>query len=361
MKRLESLLKDQQSDEFKGLATALREQIALIPIDSYSVKSIYRLPEVQEAWTDHFWRYITQDKIILLRHKVAPLLRYVAGVDIAATTFTHKVERLKQQIAETKDSDTLVSDIAEDVSRLPDFVFEDPQCKPSIDLALSGKLDEATPEQLNRMIEALANKMKHKRKTINRILELDLEDYIASGGYVVISRTGEQVYVDEYRKRVENHITQMVMAHPVVVAALNGDSVSDDQLIALERTLRGQLADAPLELTDTNIRRVYGRQVTSLLTLLRQVLDLDPALMPDYEDIVERQFDLFIREHEGAYNADQLRFLRAMKAVLARQRKIELADLYEDPFTAFGQDAVERWFTQEEIDEILIFVSTLVA
>lgn len=361
LKRLESLLKDQQSDEFKGLVTSLREQIAMIPIDSYSVKSVYKLQEVQEAWTDYFWRYITQDKIILLRQKVAPLLRYVAGVDIAATTFTHKVERLKQQIAETRDSDTLVRDIAEDVSRLPDFVFKDPQCKPSIDLALSGNLDEATPEQLNRMIEVLAEKMKHKRKTVNRILELDLEDYIASGGYVVISRTGEQVYVDEYRKRVENHITQMVMAHPVVVAALNGDSVSDDQLIALERTLRQRLAGDPLELNDTNIRRAYGKQVVSLLTLLRQVLDLDPSLIPDYQDVVERQFDLFIREHEGTYNADQLRFLRAMKAVLARQRKIELADLYEDPFTAFGQDAVERWFTDNEIDEIMKFAKKLTA
>jgi type I restriction enzyme R subunit len=361
LKRLETLLKEQQSDEFVKLVAVLREQIALIPIDSYSVKSVYRLPEVQEAWSDHFWRYITNDKIILLRNKVGPLLRYVSGVDIAGTTFTHKVERLKHQIVENRDASTLVNDIAEDVSRLPDFVFEDAQCKSSIDLALSGKLDEATPEQLNLMIDVLAGKMKHKRKTKNRILELDLEDYIASGGYVVISRTGEQVYVDEYRKRVENHITQMVMSNPVVVAALNGDDVSDNQLIELERSLRRQLAGDPLELTDINIRRAYGRQVASLLTLLRQVLDLDPAVMPDYQDIVERQFDAFIREHDGAYNADQLRFLRAMKAVLARQRKIELTDLYEAPFTAFGQDAVERWFTDDEIDEIMDFASTLAA
>ena len=99
----------------------------------------------------------------------------------------------------------------------------------------------------------------------------------------------------------------------------------------------------------------------SLLTLLRQVLDLDPAVMPDCQDIGERQFDAFIRAHDGTYTADQLRFLRAMKAVLARQRKIELADLYEDPFTAFGQDAVERWFTDDEIKEIMAFTAKLAA
>lgn len=361
LKRLESLLKDQKTDEFQQLVRTLRGQIELIPVDSYSVQLIYRLPDVQEAWNDSFWRYITSDKIVLLKNNVGPLLRYVAGVDVAATTFTHKVERLKQQIAEDKRTETLVSDIADDVSRLPDFVFDDPKCKPAIDLVLSGKLDEASTEQLNTIIAVLADKMRHKRTTMNRVLELDLKDYIASGGYVLISRTGEQVYVDEYRKRVENHITQMVVAHPVVIAALNGEAVTDEQLIELERALRQQLAGEPLELTDVNIRRAYGKQVVSLLALLRQVFDLDPALMPDYQDIVERQFDVFIREHENGYNADQLRFLRAMKAVLARQRKIELSDLYEDPFTAFGQDAVERWFTDDEIEEIMNFATSLAA
>jgi len=361
LKRLEALLQHQQSDEFKALIETLREQIALIPVASYSVQTVYRLPDVQEAWQDHFWRYITKDKITLLKNNVGPLLRYVAGVDVAGTTFTHKIERLKQQIGEGKKIETLVTEIAEDVSRLPNFVFDDPQCIPSIDLALSGKLDEASPQQLDEMIAALANKMKHKRKTTNRILELDLKDYIASGGYVLISQTGEQVYVDEYRKRVENHIMQLVTTHPVILAALNGKAVGDDQLIELERTLRQQLTGDPLELTDTNIRRAYGKQVMSLLTLLREVLDLDPALMPDYQDIVERQFDAFMQAHESVYNADQLRFLRAMKAVLARQRKIEVADLYEEPFTAFGQDAVERWFTDEEINEIMAFAATLAA
>lgn len=361
LKRLESLLKDQQSDEFKTLVQALRAQIAMIPLDSYSVQTVYRLPEVAEAWTDRFWRLITKEKITLLRNNVAPLLRYVAGVDVAATTFTHKIERLKGQIADKKNTDTLVTGIAEDISMLPDFVFDDPQCKPAIDLALSGKLDEATPEQLDEMIEVLASKMRHKRKTKNPILELDLQDYIASGGYVVISKTGEQIYVDEYRDRVENRITGMVSNHPAIVSALNGEAVDDSQLIELERILRQELVDDPLELTETNIRRAYGKQVVSLLTLLRQVLDLDPAFMPDYQTIVERQFEAYIKEHEAHYNADQIRFLRAMKAVLARQRKIELADLYEDPFTAFGQDAVERWFTEDEINQILRFTDQLIA
>ena len=361
LKRIEKLLNDQRAKEFEELVQTLRQQIALIPLESYSVQLVFRMPHVREAWEDSFWRYLTKDKITLLKNTVGPLLRYVAGVDVAATTFTHKVERLKQQIAEKKNTHSLVADIAEDLSLLPDFVFEDPRCQSSIDLAFSGKLDEASVEQLNEMINVLADKMKHKRKTTNRILELDLQDYIASGGYVVISQTGEQVYVEEYRKRVENHITQMVTSHPVVISALNGEEVSDDQLIKLERMLRQELVGEPLELTDTNVRRAYGRQVVSFLTLLRQVLDLDPTVMPDYQDIVARQFDAFIEEHETKYNADQLRFLRAIKAVLAQQRKIELTDLYEEPFTAFGQDAVERWFTESEIEEILNFARILAA
>ena len=41
---------------------------------------------------------LTPDRLQFLRLKVAPLLRYVADVDVSAETFTNKIERLKLQI-----------------------------------------------------------------------------------------------------------------------------------------------------------------------------------------------------------------------------------------------------------------------
>jgi type I restriction enzyme R subunit len=45
--------------------------------------------------------------------------------------------------------------------------------------------------------------------------------------------------------------------------------------------------------------------------------------------------------------------------VFLQKRRLELADLYDPPLSSFGEDAVERWFSQEEVDEMLAFVRSL--
>ena len=70
-----------------------------IPRDSFPVKKVWL--QVAPAWEDDFWTLITPAKLDFLRLQVAPLLRFAADVDVAAETFTHKVERLKLQILQS--------------------------------------------------------------------------------------------------------------------------------------------------------------------------------------------------------------------------------------------------------------------
>jgi type I restriction enzyme R subunit len=81
--------------------------------------------------------------------------------------------------------------------------------------------------------------------------------------------------------------------------------------------------------------------------------------LPDYETVVERNFDQHIARH--AYDADQIRFLRAVMTVFLQRRRIEVADLYDEPLDRFGEDAVERLFTEREIQELLTMAGRLVA
>jgi type I restriction enzyme, R subunit len=91
----------------------------------------------------------------------------------------------------------------------------------------------------------------------------------------------------------------------IAIAALhNGEPVIDLQLVALERTLRRQL--------------------------------LEFEALPDYKNIVERNFEIFIAQHH--YNANLMLFLRAMQNVFLQKRRTETADLYEEPFDRFGED-----------------------
>ena len=43
-----------------------------------------------------------------------------------------------------------------------------------------------------------------------------------------------------------------------------------------------------------------------------------------------------------------------------QKRHLEIADLYEPPLDMFGADAVERWFTVKEVEEVVEFVNKLV-
>ncbi len=92
---------------------------------------------------------------------------------------------------------------------------------------------------------------------------------------------------------------------------------------------------------------------------------MDMAYLPDYKDLVARQFESYVTQHSPAYNADQIRFLRAVQSVFLQKRHLETADtstgsaqrLYEPPLDMFGADAVDRWFTEKEVEEVVEFAN----
>jgi type I restriction enzyme R subunit len=71
---------------------------------------------------------------------------------------------------------------------------------------------------------------------------------------------------------------------------------------------------------------------------------------------------------EHRYHTDQIRFLRAVQSVFLQKRHLEPADtstvlsasLYDAPaLVGFGQGAVERWFLQDEVQEVVEFVNRM--
>jgi type I restriction enzyme, R subunit len=164
------------------------------------------------------------------------------------------------------------------------------------------------------------------------------------------------MYVAEYRRLVEQRILQLVANHPTIQAIQNGEKIDDWQLLALERTLTKELGEGDLEVTPENLKKVFAHTADSFLGLVRRVLDMQS--LPDYKDLVARQFEAYVTQHH--YNADQIRFLRAVQSVFLQKRHLETADLYDAPsLVGFGQDAVERWFTEQEVKEIVTFANRL--
>jgi type I restriction enzyme R subunit len=275
---------------------------------------------------------------------------------VRAATFTSKVERLKLHILSGKDAAATAHSIAQDVSRLPDFVFQDPQHRDSARLCLSPRLKTASAGELNQVIAALAGQMKNRKKTATQPLELDLLDWVDSQGYIILTQRGQPVYVEEYRRQVDQRVLDLVAGSPVIAAIERGQPVSDGQLLELERALRHTLGGEDLHLNEANIRKAYALKVDSLLAFLRHLFGLEG--LPDYGDIVRRQFGEYIARQP--FNADQARFLRAVENVFLQRHRLKAADLYDPPFTSFGRDAVERLFSEQQISEMLSFTESLV-
>ncbi len=350
---LETFLDDPKSDEYQQLIADLRGMTQRIPKESLLVRK--DLPSIEDVWEDGFWSYLLPSSLEKLRTRVAPHLRYAPDVDIAAETFISKMERLKLMKRKGQDVADLAVSIAEDAHKLKENLLGSRQ----IELrrqCTAHELETADFARLDEFRDAFAKEMKNKEKGLEPIALDYLRDFIAVRGYILLTKSGEKMYVAEYRRLVEQRILELVANHPTIKAIQNGEKIDDFQLLELERTLTKELGEGDLEVTPENLKKVFAHSADSFLGLVRQVLDMQ--YLPDYKDVVARQFENFIIENK--YNADQIRFLRAVQSVFLQKRHLETADLYDAPaLVGFGQDAVERWFTEQEVEDVVEFANKM--
>ena len=350
---LETYLDDQQNPECRNVIKDLRGMLARIPTGSLLVRRA--MPEIEDAWQDGFWNYLFPGSIKKLRERVGPHLRYAADVDVSAETFINKMERLKLARRSGQEAHEIAQSIAEEVMRLSENILDKRQ------VALRSKsippsLETVSFDELDEIRDGLAREMKNKSSREDPLVIDYLRDFIAVRGYILLTKRGEQMYVEEYRRLVEQRILDLVANHPTVQAIQRGEPVTDDQLLELERSLHRELGEGDLEVTPENIRKAFGGlKVDSFLAFARQVLELEA--LSDYQEVVQRQFEGYITQHQ--FNADQIRFLRAVQSVFLEKRKLVTADLYEPPLTNFGADAVEKWFTEKEVKEVVEFANRL--
>ncbi len=351
-----SKAKGQKYSDLERTIAELRNDISRIPLDSFTVKK--QLKDVREAWNDDFWNYMDSKKIEFLRMKVAPLMRFVPNVNMAEAFFTSKMERCSLAILQKKDATAMINSIREDVDLLPSSITQVQEKITYKEAVLSSKFwEHPTLEKIDEARTALAPLMKYKRDRPSLIIELGLDDVIDSRKWVVVKKEQQKIMVEEYRKKVEEKIEELASKHPTIQRLKKGETVDTSDLINLEQTLETELSSDELNLNEDNMLKAFGVRVGSLTDFLKHVLKLEA--LPSYDQIVRKAFDAFILEHN--YNADQTRFLRTVQTVFMQKRKLEEADLYDAPFTNFGANAVEKYFTQDEIEELMELTKKLAA
>ncbi len=348
---LSATLNSRDNPAYAQAIVDCRAMLARVPIDSFLVRKVW--PEVESAWTDDFWMMPSALTIDFLRLKVAPLLRFAPDVDVAAETFANKVERLALAMLKGQPSPEQLASIADDVVRLPEATRNRSSKKAPSQLVLSTALAQATRMQLTEIIRELAPEMKNKRRTDNPFLAIDLPDFIAAGSHIIITSSGTPIHVEEYRKRIEARILKIVESHPALKAVQEGRQPSQEELIDLERVLHNELKSPDIGFDDKTARAVYGLKWDNrvgFLGLIRHVLELD--VVPDYGTVVSKAFEEYIASQP--YNADQIRFLRAVHDVFLTKGRLSEDDLRGAPqLQAFGRNAVDRLLSPVQVDSLV--------
>ena len=359
LSKLELLL-SQPGDDLHNCLTEIRQMIRLIPTHSFTVKR--EMKNIREVWEDDFWNYMNKEKIEILRMRVAPLLRFAADISLTEIFFLIKMERLALLILnkETKSKafENLKESIKEELSLLPTNISQVAENKELITDILGGNwFDKVTVSAIDAGKKKLSPLMKYKRDKPSLIFELGLDDIIESRKWVILRKQGQKLMVEEYRKKIEEKIIELANGHPAIQKLKTGKVLTASDLADLEITLETELGSRGLNLDEDNMLKTFGVRAPSLMDFLKHILKLEN--LPTYEQVVRKAFDAFILEHR--YNADQTRFLRTVQSVFLQKRKLDTADLYEAPFSNFGTNAVEKLFSDKDIEELVELTKRLVA
>lgn len=206
-------------------------------------------------------------------------------------------------------------------------------------------------DRLGKLQAVFAPLMRYRTRTTEHTVEVNLPDSITQRSWIIYGPTGEGAFAESYREQVEALVRRLAEQLPELAKLKNGEDLNNDELERISATLN----QADLFVTEDTLRKAFEAPAASLADLLRHML-CDGAHLPNREDRINGAFDAFIAAH-GYLRANQLNFLRAVKAAVLRHGRITLAALNEPPLSRVGR--VETLFPPQEINELIALTNQL--
>lgn len=148
-----------------------------------------------------------------------------------------------------------------------------------------------------------------------------------------------------YQKQVEEALTALFASDPTLRKIRRGEPVSAAELTNLTALVLTQRPDVRLEV----LAQFYDAALP-LDFILRSIVGMEP-------EAVKARFAAFVQNHPGL-SAKQTRFLSLLQNHLARYGAIEVARLYDSPFTRVDADSIDGVFNAEQADELIALLHT---
>ncbi|MGV8990723.1 MAG: DEAD/DEAH box helicase family protein [Thiobacillus sp.] len=193
--------------------------------------------------------------------------------------------------------------------------------------------------------DTFATLMRYRTSAPSSTVEINLPDSITERSWIIYGPTGEGAFAESYREQVEALVRRLADQLPELSKLKVGENLSDDELERIGQTLN----QTDLFVTEDTLRKAFEAPAASLADFLRHIL-CEGAQLPNREERVSAAFDAFIASH-GYLRANQLNFLRAVKAAVLRHGRITRAALSEPPLSRIGR--VEALFPQQDIEELV--------
>lgn len=328
----------------------LQAMLAALPRQSIDVRPhIEKLDQLAQAWPRPDEHVVDH-----LSHALAPLMRLVPGQSLDELQWRLWCERAALALLQgnVEQGEQLKARIQGALRRLPETIPEVRVHREALAFALSpGFWQHLDLPRLDDLQDRFAPLMRFRVREGGRPIEINLPDRIAQRHWIIYGPTGEGAFAENYREQVEALVRRLADDHPVLAKLKRGEPVSDDELDAIAATLN----QVDLFVTTDTLRQAFDAPQASLLELLRHILRQD-ARLPDREARVQQAFDAFIAAHPRL-RANQLAFLRAVKAAVLRHGRITRAALSQPPLTHVGK--VEALFAPQDIDELIALAEKL--
>lgn len=358
LQKLKIFQAKQDTARFEQVKADVINDIKTLPENSITIKENRR--NIDKALSDNIWQDLDDKSYEFLDTTIASLMRFQSNLNLYQSLFILKTERLglailqgnEDEIKRTKES------IIEDIKLLPRNLNAVKAKEKEINQILSDDFwQNLDYDKCGYIKTHLAEIMKHRLIDEKQIVTLDLDDLVAARKWIEFGPTGEGDYVENYRAKVEKKVLELADTHPVLNKIKSDIPINDNDINKLSETLNSP----ELYVTEDNLRKVFEKPTGTFIQFIKSILG--KYKFPDAQQIINDAFNTYVVERNNSHplNVEQIRFLRTVKNVFAQKKHIEYNDLFEPPFTAFGNDAATRLFSNEELKEILAIFNKIAA
>jgi type I restriction enzyme R subunit len=351
LRLVEAALDAQDQAAFQLAVTLLEQDIAALPEKSIAVREKWK--EVKAVARRQVLEQFAPGTRAVLAQEIAPLMQWV---NIAGHEDAYRLDRLicQLQAERLKGSgrfDDLKAELLDDVARLPINLSQVAAKLPTIDRVKTADFwAAATVQSLEEVRGELREVMQYRRRPSGPSLPPKVLDIAEDASLVERRRHTvnlEGLELVAYRNRVLRVLTELFETNETLKRIKAGQPVGEADLQALVSLVLTQEPD--LDLND--LVEYYPETAGHLDQAIRSVIGLDARA-------VQVCFAEFVGRHPEL-TSHQTKFLDLLQNHISRYGGIEVARLYEPPFTTLHSDGLDGLFDEPLAGELLAVIGSL--